>query len=1190
MTEPNEIQQPDSPESPTSPKPKKRRGRKLLIGGVVLLLLLVGLVALLPTLASTGVGRDLVLGQINNSIVGRVEAESLSVGWFSGATLGGVELYDDEQDQLVLHADLATELTLLDALTYGDLDFGQSTLWLNMLRAEVNEAGELNYVRLLSSTEPSDSETAIPVITGRLKLELEGRIDHPTGSVELLKNEGFIDFGDGEAVAVALNLPLRDDQGASGTIAVNGEVAVPPSGFGDLSSLAADGDVRFEDVELSLLRPVLKMAGVDAEATGVLDGMLVAETDGSRTTVKVELPLTDLRVTNLGPDLPTVDIASAALTIDAALDSDTATVSPLTVTVDGVDVLVANVVGPTTFDGTALPSDFRGDVKLNLSPRHVALLSAFVPEESRAALQGLTITADTTIAEGRATVAANIDGPEGQLLDANLAASGTADVLDLTLTEVAVWPSLAKRFAADLPATVDGQPIRVTGGGQLNLAASTFTPSGTLRIESDGMTVAQDGAELLAGQPLRIELTGPIGWGEVPTVDAVAVIVGGGRGLLREAVLSASNVSIGEATTADVNLDFVRLSDLNRLRPFLGDAVADTTFGGDISISGGGRLDLGTNTFTPTTPLEVRGSRVSVAYDGSAILADQDLLVSIDGPASWGETTKLKQATLRIESGDGALSNLSVAVFDVEQGESVQGTFDLTELAVNDLAAALGPFAEQLPVVVESGGLYAAGAGSFDSATMTVNLSRPIEASLPNLTVSQDGQRLLDRQKLYLRADGTARGDGFDVRDLLVRLDDGRTAQLTATGNIGAAATDGARPIELAGTLGYDLDALTPTLRAVSGDALADAVMEGVAERLFKVGGTTAEPTFEGGLTLPRVAASGVDVRNLALDLVYSNGGLAVRQPEPAAMNSGTLSLDGLNIDLSGEEPLLFVSRPKTILQNVQLNPVLAEAAGPYLSQFLASSDSATGDVTLSIDSSRRFPLSAALTERGSLDMTLTLDNLDIEGDAINLVGSALADAVAPGTGRAVGGNDLLGGLAELNRQLGGKDGPLKDLAALQDLTSIDRLRGFVKNADAAVTDGILRQDITFNAFDPRDPDATETYPLQIAGTVNLQTLEIDQRLILPRALLEKWLPDELFAVVPAEGLTVQYTGTTSNPGAALGGNLDGLLQGAVRRMIAKEAGGDAGQAVGDLLDPNKDPAEALGGLLRGVLGEDEEE
>jgi autotransporter translocation and assembly factor TamB len=82
--------------------PKKRSLLKKIIWAVcILIAVLILLVALLPTLISTSLGKQIVVSQINNATHGDIQINDLSLGWFSGLKLSGVTFKDSTGDTSV---------------------------------------------------------------------------------------------------------------------------------------------------------------------------------------------------------------------------------------------------------------------------------------------------------------------------------------------------------------------------------------------------------------------------------------------------------------------------------------------------------------------------------------------------------------------------------------------------------------------------------------------------------------------------------------------------------------------------------------------------------------------------------------------------------------------------------------------------------------------------------------------------------------------------------------------------------------------------------------------------------------------------------------------------------------------------------------------------------------------------------
>ena len=80
---------------------RPRWGRRLVIAGGVLLLVLGAIVALAPTIASSNAPGK-IEGAVNGDIKGRVKVARAKIGWFKTLQAGPVEVYDDAGN-LVAH-------------------------------------------------------------------------------------------------------------------------------------------------------------------------------------------------------------------------------------------------------------------------------------------------------------------------------------------------------------------------------------------------------------------------------------------------------------------------------------------------------------------------------------------------------------------------------------------------------------------------------------------------------------------------------------------------------------------------------------------------------------------------------------------------------------------------------------------------------------------------------------------------------------------------------------------------------------------------------------------------------------------------------------------------------------------------------------------------------------------------------
>ncbi len=110
--------------APPDERNPRRRGRRLLRLVFFLILLLIVLVVAGPKLLSTGPGTRLLLAQVNRRIDGNLQAQSLSIAWFSGQRLDGVSYTSADGAQHITAGSIDLPDATLWALLTGDRDLG----------------------------------------------------------------------------------------------------------------------------------------------------------------------------------------------------------------------------------------------------------------------------------------------------------------------------------------------------------------------------------------------------------------------------------------------------------------------------------------------------------------------------------------------------------------------------------------------------------------------------------------------------------------------------------------------------------------------------------------------------------------------------------------------------------------------------------------------------------------------------------------------------------------------------------------------------------------------------------------------------------------------------------------------------------------------------------------------------------
>lgn len=154
-------------DTPTTPRKNKRRWLRIVLG---LLVLIVLLVLLAPTLLSTGPGKSFVLGQVNKNLRGRVEADAISVGWFSPARVSGLRVYGPDGQQILAAPHVTTQLTAAKALT-APMQVGDVDVKVAQVHLITYQDGSTNLQRAFASrtpaAKPSAPESPSPAKTGK---------------------------------------------------------------------------------------------------------------------------------------------------------------------------------------------------------------------------------------------------------------------------------------------------------------------------------------------------------------------------------------------------------------------------------------------------------------------------------------------------------------------------------------------------------------------------------------------------------------------------------------------------------------------------------------------------------------------------------------------------------------------------------------------------------------------------------------------------------------------------------------------------------------------------------------------------------------------------------------------------------------------------------------------------------------
>lgn len=442
----------ESDRSPPTRRPR-RRGRRAGITLLVVGLLLAGAVALAPTILSSPLAVSKIAGSIDRSVAGSVKIRSVSLSWFGGQRVDGLEVFDPAGRPVLKIKHVSAERSLwglLVSVLSGDI----GAVKVRGLAADLafDESGRSNLQRSLAATrqrpEPKAGGWAAVFVPRAFAVELtDARLSvtaphSPPAVFENLRAGASVA---GSTGSVAFDLSGRSRQGElAGDFSVEGRLEHLLGPHGRLTADRALGAIRARMTGLPVpgVDRLLGMNGLLAAALGDrLD--LTADADVGAATQRVTATV---RAPNLTADLDgRIADGTFALTKPAAirLVATGKLVERLTASSDATGRLRLSEAVPLRLDVEALRTGLAGFEPATLAVR--ATLKAERPAR---------LTGDPAIGD------LLIRGLEARLETADAARS----------LAVALTAAIAQ----------DGQPGKVEADAKLG---DLFTKSGGLQLD-----------------------------------------------------------------------------------------------------------------------------------------------------------------------------------------------------------------------------------------------------------------------------------------------------------------------------------------------------------------------------------------------------------------------------------------------------------------------------------------------------------------------------------------------------------------------------------------------------------------------------------------------------------------------------------------------------------------------------------
>lgn len=334
--------------------PQKKTARKILLSVLTILCVLILLVVfVVPVLVSSGKCRSLILAKVNDSIDGKLDFASLSMGWWKGIKITDLS-FNDSAGQTSVEVKRITTKPRYRSMLMGNLSFGETII--DKPRVEINLKTASRERAGGPTRKPSEAEKLHPVAL-------------PVQKIDLVVNDGSLKVTDARAQTVELSrvnstLNLRPpgqqtnfkldmavvDAGKKSQIRIGGRITPERRSGWSLKGTSGNLNIEVSDLDLESLGPFFALAGVDVEAkgrisakidSGIRDGQfedLTAKLQGKGLNVK----LGPLKGDRLKSDILDVNVRLARR--QKAID-----IQDFDVKTDWLKAQASGVI-PTTFD------------------------------------------------------------------------------------------------------------------------------------------------------------------------------------------------------------------------------------------------------------------------------------------------------------------------------------------------------------------------------------------------------------------------------------------------------------------------------------------------------------------------------------------------------------------------------------------------------------------------------------------------------------------------------------------------------------------------------------------------------------------------------------------------------------------------------------------------------------------------
>jgi hypothetical protein len=260
-------------------KSQKKSAKKIITVILLFICILIVLVFfLLPFYISSKSGNSFISGKINDSIDGKLDFAGLSMGWFKGISIAGLN-FKDNADKISVQVKQITTKPHYVSLLRGDLSFGKTTI--DRPEVSINLKNQVKSSKINTDVSKSNPAKAgylafvmdVVVNDGNVKLT-----DSKSKTVELSQINSKVSLRPpGMQTDFDISMAMSDGRNEKSQIRAEGKIK-PDKDMKSWSLKGTTGDVIIEvtDLDLESLGSFLELADIDVQARGQVSANLVA--------------------------------------------------------------------------------------------------------------------------------------------------------------------------------------------------------------------------------------------------------------------------------------------------------------------------------------------------------------------------------------------------------------------------------------------------------------------------------------------------------------------------------------------------------------------------------------------------------------------------------------------------------------------------------------------------------------------------------------------------------------------------------------------------------------------------------------------------------------------------------------------------------------------------------------------------